>query len=230
MQRNISALFYLACVFAAAGVQAQEINPAQSEVSLEVDPARFESAIKSFETWDSKNTFPADANLFLGSSSVRRWATAKAFPDKVIINRGFGGSHMSDVNFYFDNVVKPYDAPSIFIYAGDNDIGGGKSAERVLADFATFVALVEEESRKTQIHFLSIKPSKDRWEFWAEMDRANQLIKNLAETKSNVTYVDVASMLLDRAGQPKDVFVGDGLHLNWRGYRLWTEAVSPYLK
>ena len=208
----------LAFVFTAASVQAQE-----------VDPARFEDSIKAFKTWDSKNGFPPDASLFVGSSSVRRWATAKAFPDNVIISRGFGGSHVSDINFYFDSVVKPYNSPSIFIYAGDNDIGGGKSAERVLADFETFVALVEAQSRKTQIHYLSIKPSNARWEFWPEMDRANQLIKNLADEKSNVTYVDMASMLLDDAGQPKDVFVDDGLHLNWRGYRLWAKAIAPYL-
>jgi len=229
MLRYIYVLVCLAFVFTVAAVQAQELDQAPIEESIEVDPARFESSIKAFETWDSKNSFPADASLFVGSSSVRRWATAKTFPDKKIINRGFGGSHMSDVNFYFDRVVKPYDSPSIFIYAGDNDIGGGKSAERVLADFKTFVALVEAESSKTQIHYLSIKPSKDRWEYWPEMDRANQLIKSLAGEKSNVTYVDMASMLLDGSGQPKDVFVGDGLHLNWRGYRLWAEAISPYL-
>lgn len=229
MLRNTYVLACLALVFAAASIQAQEVDPARSNDSIEVDPARFENSIKAFKTWDSKNSFPADASLFIGSSSVRRWATAKAFPDAVIINRGFGGSHVSDINFFFDSVVKPYNSSSIFIYAGDNDIGGGKTAERVLADFEAFIALVEAQSRKTNIHYLSIKPSKARWEFWPEMDRANQLVKSLANEKSNVTYVDMASMLLDGAGQPKDVFVDDGLHLNWRGYRLWAEAISPYL-
>ena len=218
MQSNVYVLACLAFVFTAMNTHAQE-----------VDPGRFENAIKSFKSWDSKNSFPSDANLFVGSSSVRRWMTAKTFPDNVIINRGFGGSHLSDINFYFDSVVKPYDSPSIFVYAGDNDIGEGKSAERVLADFESFVSLVEAQSTRKQIHFLSIKPSKARWEFWPEMDRANQLIRDMADEKANVIYVDMASMLLDDAGQPRDVFVDDGLHLNWRGYRLWAEAISPYL-
>jgi lysophospholipase L1-like esterase len=28
---------------------------------------------------------------------------------------------------------------------------------------------------------------------------------------------------------PKDVFLADGLHLNEEGYRLWQEALAPFL-
>lgn len=219
MVRKVFALVSMVVILAAASVQAQE-----------VDPARFKEAIQTFQTWDKKNSFQADSILFVGSSSVRFWATADAFPDKEIINRGFGGSHVSDVNFYFDSVVKPYSPSSLFLYAGDNDIGGGKSAERVLADFETFVSMVEAETSDTKIHYLSIKPSKARWKHWPEMSRANQLIKNLADKKANVTYVDMASALLDADEQPKDVFVDDGLHLNELGYKLWAESISPYLQ
>ena len=90
--------------------------------------------------------------------------------------------------------------------------------------------MVAAETSDTQIHYLSIKPSKARWEHWPEMSRANNLIKNLAEKKANVTYVDMASVLLDSDGQPKDVFIADGLHLNELGYELWVQSISPYLQ
>jgi len=218
MLRESYVLVCLASVIALASAQAQE-----------VDPARFETAIQTFETWDRKNSFPADAMLFVGSSSVRMWATAESFPKKAIINRGFGGSHVSDVNFYFDRVVKPYSPSSLFLYAGDNDIGGGKNAERVLADFKSFVAMVEMAAVDTRIHYLSIKPSKARWKHWPEMFRANQLIRDWSHQKANVTYVDMASVLLGEDGKPMDVFIDDGLHLNELGYELWAETISPYL-
>ena len=37
------------------------------------------------------------------------------------------------------------------------------------------------------------------------------------------------SNLLDRKGKPKDVFMEDGLHLDEEGYRLWQEALVPFL-
>jgi hypothetical protein len=44
------------------------------------------------------------------------------FPEYNVINNGFGGSHFSDLlYFYHEMIVKP--APEIlFIYEGDNDI------------------------------------------------------------------------------------------------------------
>jgi lysophospholipase L1-like esterase len=217
--RKINVVVALVLLFSATIAQPQE-----------VDPARFTEQIKVFEVWDKKNSFQSGAILFVGSSSIRMWATAEAFPDKKIVNRGFGGAHVSDVNFYFDSVVRPYGPSAVFLYAGDNDIGGGKSAERVFEDFEKFVALVEAESTDTRIHYLSIKPSKARWNRWSEMSRANQMIRDMSDERANVTYVDMATVLLNDAGEPRDVFVEDGLHLNKFGYQLCGEAVSPYLK
>src|SRR4051812_42756321 len=44
------------------------------------DPARFESEIAAFEAIDHKNATPPNAILFVGSSSIRLWQTADAFP------------------------------------------------------------------------------------------------------------------------------------------------------
>ena len=98
------------------------------------DPARFAAEIESFAVWDTKNSFADGATLFVGSSSIRLWPTAKAFPEVAVINRGFGGSEISDVIHFYDQVIKPYAAPRIFLYAGDNDIARGKTAERVAGD------------------------------------------------------------------------------------------------
>ena len=94
------------------------------------DPGRFAEEIELFELWDEKNSFPEDAILFVGSSSIRMWPTASAFPGKRVINRGFGGSEISDVIHYYDQLVGHYQPAMIFLYAGDNDIGRGKAPIR----------------------------------------------------------------------------------------------------
>lgn len=194
------------------------------------DPSRFTAEIDSFVAWDSKNAFPGDALLFVGSSSIRLWPTAEAFPGLPIINRGFGGSEISDVIHFYDRVIKPYAPLRIFLYAGDNDIAGGKSAQQVFDDYRQLVALVHADFPRTHIVFISIKPSTDRWSMWPVMAEANRLIDAYSQANALLEYADLATPLLDGVGNPRDVYVVDGLHLNEEGYRLWQEALAPYLQ
>lgn len=193
------------------------------------DPERFADAIDAFRQWDAKSTPPAGATLFVGSSSIRLWETAAAFPEHTVINRGFGGSHISDVDHYYDTVVAPYAPATIVFYAGDNDIGAGKHPRRVLADFERFSQRVAAELPDTEILFVSIKPSKARWAHWPAMTHANHLIAEYVSRQPNRTYVDLATPLLDDDGRPRDVYIEDGLHLNERGYGSWNDALAPYL-
>jgi lysophospholipase L1-like esterase len=193
------------------------------------DPSRFEEAIEEFVTWDKKNSYPEDGILFVGSSSVRLWSTAVAFPGKRIINRGFGGSELSDVIHFYEQVIRPYSAKKIFLYAGDNDIAYGKSADQVFQDYKELVALLRADLPDSELIFISIKPSKLRWEKWSIMVDANRLVHDYAAKHHNLDYADLAAPLLDSDGMPKDVFVDDGLHLNEEGYRLWQETLAPFL-
>lgn len=193
------------------------------------DPNRFEASIADFVTWDKKNSYPEDAILFVGSSSVRLWSTAMAFPGKPIINRGFGGSEISDVIHYYEQVIRPYSPSKIFLYAGDNDIGNGKSAEQVFEDYKKLVALLRTDLPDSELIFISIKPSKLRWEKWPIMVVANRMVRDYAVKHPNLDYADLAAPLLDSDGMLKDVFADDGLHLNEDGYLLWQEALAPFL-
>jgi lysophospholipase L1-like esterase len=191
---------------------------------------RFARRIENFQVWDTRNSPPQNGILFVGSSTIAGWSTASAFPGQAVINRGLGGSNVSDINYYYEQVVKPYSPAVIVFYAGDNDISGGKTPARVLADFKTFVNRVRMDFDKTRILFVSIKPSLARWEQWPRMAEANDLVRHYTDKHSYLTYVDLAGQLLDESGQPKDVFVEDGLHMNDEGYQLLVAILKPYLE
>jgi len=197
--------------------------------SPDPDPGRFAKSIEAFVAWDSKNSFPERGMLFVGSSSVRGWPTAMAFPGKPIINRGFGGSELSDVLHYYDQVIKPYSPVKVFLYAGDNDIGNGKTADQVFEDYKELVVRFRADLPDSKLVFISLKPSKDRWEKWPIMVAANRMIREYTAKHDDLWYVDLATPLLDNDSEPKDVFLDDGLHLNGEGYRLWQEALAPFL-
>lgn len=194
------------------------------------DPNRFAAEIKAFAEWDSKNAVPAEPVLFVGSSSARMWRTRESFPKLPVVNRGFGGSHISDVIYYADRVVLPYKPRVIVFYAGDNDIAGGKPAHRVANDYRRFVTLVHASLPATRIIFITIKPSGSRWALWPEMNRANTLIRDFCTQDDRLFFADLATPLLDGDGAPRSgLFLSDHLHLNLQGYAVWTRTLDPIL-
>ncbi len=193
-------------------------------------PERWEQTIQAFEDWDRKNSFPPDAVLFVGSSSIRLWPTRESFPDLPVINRGFGGSQISEVNYYARRIVLPYKPSVVVFYAGDNDIASGKSARQVFSDYKAFTELVHAELPQTRIIFVCIKPSRSRWALWPVMSEANAMVKELCGKDSRLYYFDAASPLLDSEGLPKlDFFLSDKLHLNGEGYKVWSTLLRPVI-
>lgn len=222
----ILAALVFACGLAADATCAQTPTaPAESK------PPRFEDDIQKFETWDRQNSPPRDAVLFAGSSSIRLWPTAESFPDMPVINRGFGGSTVADVNQYAERIVLKYEPRLIVFYAGDNDVASGKSPQQVFDDTRAFVDLVHARLPNTRIIYLPIKPSLARWAKWSQMQEANNLVKRLTESDPNLEYIDTATPMLGSDGQPRtELFREDGLHLNDAGYREWNDLLRPVLQ
>lgn len=194
--------------------------------------AKWEPAIKQFEAADKANPPPKDAALFIGSSSILKWTTlAKDFPDTKVINRGFGGSDLSDSTAFVDRIVAPYKPRIIFLYAGDNDLANGKSAELVIEEFKEFVKIVRTYLPKTRIGFISIKPSPSRAALKPKAIAANDGIKAHIATDPTLFYVDVFTPMLDQNGAARpELFGPDMLHMNEKGYAIWKEAVAPLVK
>jgi hypothetical protein len=92
-------------------------------------PNRFDKNIAAFEAADAKSPPPKGAILFVGDSTFTRWNIHKDLPEYTIINRGFGGSQMSDLLHFTDRIVLPYKPRLIVVQEGGNDIHGWKSPE-----------------------------------------------------------------------------------------------------
>jgi hypothetical protein len=195
---------------------------------IKPDPERYRESIDMFKWFDTKNSLPSDPVLFVGSSSIRLWETVTYFPGFPVINRGFGGSHISDVNYFIESLVLKYNPKVIVFYAGDNDIAFGKNIDRVFDDYVEFVKEVKTHLPQTQIIYLPIKPSLARWSLWDIMDQENLKIQQYSNTDKMLHFVDLATPMLNSEGKPDStLFVDDGLHLNAKGYELWSKILLP---
>jgi lysophospholipase L1-like esterase len=193
--------------------------------------APFEKEIAAFEASDQTNPPPRHAILFVGSSSIRKWKSlAQDFPNHQVINRGFGGSQLSDSIRYFDRIVLPYHPKIIVLYAGSNDINAGKTPEEVADDCKTFVHKVESELPKTRVAFISINASPSRWKDRAKVQQANRLIADFMAADPGRMFIDTYPAMLDASGQPRpELYVADRLHMNAKGYAIWRLIIAPYL-
>jgi lysophospholipase L1-like esterase len=198
---------------------------------VDPDPARFSNAIATFEKEDTGLKPIADLTLFTGSSSIRMWKSLSAdFPDHKVLNRGFGGSHISDVLHYLDIVVARHKPKTIVLYCGENDLWSGKPPKQVFADLLEFVRRVHAHDSKIKIYYLAAKPSPKRMSKWKTYQICNHLIANYCAKNKRLNFVDVSEVMLGKDGQPiPDIWLKDKLHMNGEGYARWTKLLSPLL-
>lgn len=190
----------------------------------------WEKEIAAMEAKAEKANHAKGRYLFVGSSSIRMWDLKKSFPELATINHGFGGSELSDSIQFADRIVIPFQPKVVFLYAGDNDMGNGKSVEVVTADFQGFAKKVHAALPETQIVFLPIKPSPKRWALWPEMKKANLAIQVLTGKEKHLHYLDTVTPMLGSDGKPMaELFLSDGLHMTEKGYALWNKVVADWV-
>lgn len=195
-------------------------------------PASYEREIAAFEREDAIHPPPQNANLFIGSSSIRLWASlSEDFRGTPTIRRGFGGSAIADSTRFAPRIVIPYHPRRIFLYAGENDLAAGRSPQRVLADFKAFVAAVRAGLPTTDIYFISIKPSPLRVKLLDNVREANALVEAFCPSAAHVHYIDIFTQMLDADGRPRpELFRADHLHMNAKGYAIWISKITPLLR
>lgn len=204
----------------------------RTAIAADATPSsKWEKDIRAFEASDKTNPPPRGAILFIGSSSIRMWKTlSQDFPEHRVINRGFGGSEIADSVQFAERIVFPYEPQMIVMYAGGNDINGGKSPEQVASDFKAFVAKVRVRLPETRMAYISIAPNPARWAQVEKIRAANRLIEEFCRAGERLTFINTFQHMLGSDSLPRpDIFLNDRLHMNAKGYELWTQIVKPFL-
>jgi lysophospholipase L1-like esterase len=193
--------------------------------------AKWEKEIAAFEAKDREHPPQPGGIVFVGSSSIRMWSTLEQdFPKHRVVNRGFGGSEVEDSVYFADRIIYPHAPRMIVMYAGGNDINGGKTPERVVDDFRAFVEKARSRFPEVQIAYISIAGNPKRWAQVDKVKDANARIKDYCGKISGLKFIDTFPAMLDADGLPKpEIFRDDKLHMNAAGYEIWTRIVGPEL-
>jgi len=188
--------------------------------------------IEAFRKLDSTDPPPKNGILFIGSSSFTKWKDLeKTFASYQAINRGFGGSTLTDAIYYVNDLVGTYQPRQIVVYSGENDIAySNVPADTVLHRFETLFTLIRQKLPFVPIAFISIKPSPSRAKFQQTVIESNKLIKKYLRGQQKTAFINVYSRMLDKKKQMRpELYIADQLHMNEKGYQIWTKAIKPYL-
>jgi acetyl esterase/lipase/lysophospholipase L1-like esterase len=189
--------------------------------------------IVAFKKQDAVQPPPAHPILFVGSSSFTKWTDIKEyFPGYPVLNRGFGGSVLTDVIRYAYDVILPYQPKQVLIYCGENDLASSDSitADEVTRRFRTLFGIIRQNLPATRISFVSIKPSPVREKIQPKVKEANAQIKAFIKTQKNADFIDIYGAMLGPGGKMREeLYVQDRLHMKPEGYAIWKRILAPYL-
>ncbi len=193
----------------------------------------FDKDISNFKRSDSLQTPGRDMILFIGSSSFTLWKNVKEdLQNESIVNRAFGGSTLLDLLHYKKDIIDAYTPRKIVIYCGDNDIASSVNVrgKDVFLRFKKLYKKIRTKFPAIPVVYISIKPSPARWKTRDRMIEANTLIADYINSKKNIVFVNVWDKMLNENGYPKaEIFTGDSLHMNKKGYEIWIKELKAVL-
>ena len=203
-----------------------------AQAAPDPDPNRFATEIAAFEAADAKRQDAKSKIVFSGSSTIRMMDVPKLFPGLDALNRGFGGSHTSDVNHHLERCVLRHQPDIVVFYCGGNDLWDKKSPEQVAEDFSEFRRRLFEKLPEAQLIVMAVRPSPARISIKDKEADLNHRFKNAAAVDKRIIYVaGSCDRFLDTAGKPiPELYVADGLHMSDAGYAIWKELLTPLLQ
>lgn len=163
-----------------------------------------------------------DLVVFYGSSTIRLWSQLETdLPEYNTLNLGFGGAFIHSLTHYFDTLFEDLRPKVIFLYLGGNDLTLGFSADKIISEISSFIAMIHEKFPETVIYNISIKPSFERKKDLMVIEDINSGVTQLANTLPHFNQLGLYEHLIGQDNQIiKEVFLQDGLHLNALGYKL----------
>ena len=205
-----------------------------SQIIQSEDVRFWEEAILRFDSLNIAEFSDENTLLVTGSSSIRMWDSIhiELYPYRVM-QRGYGGARLSDLNYYAERIIKPQQFKAILIFVA-NDISGGeqdRTPREVMLMFKMLVKQIRERNPDTPVCWIEITPTPRRWHASEQIRSANEKIRNFCDRKSDLFFIETYDLFVDPEGLPDPVhFRSDRLHLNSEGYKRWAKRIKQALE
>jgi len=194
---------------------------------------RWEADIQEFDSLNAQEFSDENTLLVTGSSSVKLWDSIHSdlMPYKVM-QRGYGGSKLSDYNLYAPRIIKPHTFKAIVIFIA-NDIHGGdddRTPREMFLLFQNLVQFIRSQNPNTPIFWIETTPTPSRWHVYKKARKANTLISDWCKQNEDLHFIPTQDAFLNQVNLPDSSFFReDMLHLNRLGYEQWSGIIKSSL-
>ena len=174
--------------------------------------------------------------VLLGNSLTENGGDwAQRLKNKQVRNRGIIGDNTEGVLARLDEINrgKP---KQIILTIGINDISQGLNLYTLLDNTEQIIKRIQQESPNTLIMLQSLLPINEE-KCWYRLMKGNtdtiikynSKLRELAE-KHQLTYIPAYPLFLQEGtNQLRADLTNDGLHLNEKGYQIWSKFLHAYI-
>lgn len=213
---------------------------ATSAVYPQQPAAASDSSRYSAYWWHSKDMYdhlPDTRNeiVFLGNSITDGAEWYELLGNKRIRNRGISADVTEGILLRLDAITKLKPA-KIFIMIGVNDLSRNMTVSEITANYTAILERIRTETPKTKVYIQSVLPVNPATGMALNHTNKTDLIiglnarlKELAAEFGH-TYIDLFSLMADANNHLPRKYSIDGLHLTYAAYRVWAEAIRPYVR
>lgn len=197
-----------------------KLNPVNEKV------IHYMASMNTMHTRVDRNT-PNGAFIFIGDSLIQGLSVSSIRP--ISVNFGIGHDYVNNLSNRSSNYESLKSASSIIISVGINDLRK-RSVERTITDYTAMLYQLNELP-KVYIHeVLPIDSQKLGVNLQKKITSFNDELYKLAIDFDNIELLRSSSEFFDLDGNLKPTLhLGDGLHLNKKGYEIWIQQLRQQL-
>ena len=158
--------------------------------------------------------------------------------DLAVYNRGIGGDTTGGVLNRLAVSVTDL-APSIVVLMiGTNDVNGIEPVDTIARRYERILDRLRTALPDTEIYCMSVIPQNEDVESYSTVVVKNSIARihelngriTALSADYGATYLDLYPLLADENDRLKREYSDDGIHLNARGFEIWTALLKPYLQ
>lgn len=194
---------------------------------------KWSKAMAEFDKRNQTEKDPANAIMFIGSSSIRRWTTmATDMAPYATIRRGYGGAKYTDMGVFVERIVSPHQYRALVMFVGNGVVGKPEdhTPDQIEALTRHIVATSHRHQPEAPVLLIEITPCESRFNAWPKIRAVNARLREVALSTPNTYFIPTASHYLKSDGTPQpELFVSDKLHLSEDGYELWSSLIRKRL-
>jgi len=182
--------------------------------------------IKEVQRWTEDVPVPDSVHIAMLGNSLTAYADWNELLGRNDVqNFGVADFSVKQLSWLLDQWVIPSKPRFCFINGGQEDIMLGVPLERMAEDYSMILDSLKHNGIKPVVQSTLM-----RWEDSEanrQTEKINQLLTAICRER-NIDFINLNTVLSGKNGL-KPQYTTDGMHLNSKGYELWSIIVKDYL-